>query len=176
MKITIREVLHTADEIAMGQVIHYLPLPEADGVSVTANATGFTTMTAVAKHWDIPLKQAIQIADHANKLKNKCPWTLVLEEPNRHCLITIPKTDGQSDSMAMTLKLLEDASYEKVKILEFTHYNFLQKLFPEVEITSALKAMRFWQATDGVETVVFDIDKRFATTLAKLMDSPSIVD
>ncbi len=176
MKITIREISHTADEIAMGQVIHYLPLPEADGVSVTANAAGFTTMTAVARHWDISLDHAIWIADHANNLKNKCPLTLVLEEPSRHCLITIPKTNGQSDSTTMTQKLLEDASGEKVKILEFSHYNFLQKSFPEIEITSALKAMRSWQSIDGVETVVFDIDRRFAATLAKLVDGPSMVD
>ena len=169
MEIKIREVSHTSDEIDMGQVIHYLPLPEADGVSVTANAAGFTTMTAVARHWNISLDQATAIADHANKLKHKCPWSLVLEEPKRRCLITVPRTCGQSDSEAMTRKLLEDASGEKVKILEFSHYNFLQTSFPELEIASAIGAMRAWHDSDGLDTVIFDIDSRFIQTLSQLM-------
>ena len=169
MEIKIREVLHTADEISMGQVIHYLPLPEADGVSVTANASGFTTMTAVARHWNVSLGQAIAISDHANKLKCKCPWSLVLEEPKRRCLITVPRTYGQSDSEAMTRKLLEDASSERVKILEFSHYNFIQKTFAEIEIASAIRVMRARHDSGALNTVIFDIDSRFFQDLSQLM-------
>ena len=176
MEIKIREVLHTSDEIAMGQVIHYLPLPEADAVSVTANAAGFTTMTAVARHWNISLDQATAIADHANKLKHKCPWSLVLEEPKWRCLITVPRTYGQSDSEAMTRKILEDTRGERVKILEFSHYNFIQKTFPEIEIASAIRAMRAWHDSDGIDTVIFDIDCRFLATLSKLMGGSCMID
>jgi len=161
MEIKIRAVTHTPDEIQMGQVIFYRPLPEADGISVTANVTGFTTLTAVTKAWQVDLEHARRIADHANNLPTKYTWTLVLEEPIKHCLIFVPKTKGETDSTAMTSKLLEDAEMERIQVLEFSHFNFIQKIFPSTEIESALRIIGGWK-NPLPTTMIFDVDARFA--------------
>lgn len=161
MDIRIRVVTHTADEISMGQVIFYAPLPEADGVSVTANANGFTTLTAVARRWDVPLHDVEHIADHANSLKNKCPWALVLEEPFKHCLIVIPKIRGTAEITAMTTKLLEDADGEHVRVVEFSHFNFIQGEFPAAEIRTILRTIIDWESGRSLRAVIFDIDERY---------------
>ncbi len=145
----------------MGQVIFYMPLPESDGISATANANGFTTLTAIARRWDIPLDHIKNMAEHANKVQKKCPWSTVIEEPTKHTLYIIPKSRGDSDSKAITTKLLQDASIEQTRILEFSHYNFVQNRLPITEINAALDAILAWKGNKHPSTVIFDIDSRF---------------
>lgn len=176
MKILFRPVTHSADEISMGQVIHYRPLPEADGVSVTANADGFTTLTAMARLWGVSLDHAQYVSNHINNLKSKPPCILVLEDPFKHSLIFVPKTESITDATAMTRQILEYADGEGVKVLEFTHFNFIQGQFPDVEISSSLFAILNFVDASSLASIIFDVDSRsvdvFKTFFNKILAIP----
>jgi len=169
MDFRIRYVKHSLEEIEMGQVIFYQPDQDVDGVSATSNVKGFTTLTALARAWGIPLDSVATIAAHSNKLEDKQPWCMELENPRRS-LYVVPRTQGSLQTRNMARKLLRDAVLDCNNALQLSHFNFIQGDLPETEISAVLEVIRDCASKDGPPAVIIDIDVRKKSEFERLYD------
>ncbi len=81
MEIHVRPIFHTHEEISMGQVIFYEPPHTCNSISVIANHNGFTTLSAVARKYDIgqlKLENLSELANHTQQIQ-------LLNNQKRNC-------------------------------------------------------------------------------------------
>lgn len=134
-----------------------------DAISATANM-----------HWLLP-----HIADHygwnprdlrkASELTNARGEVAVLSE-RKPLLLLVPKTGGKKEVPALVKDLLEACNACSVRSLQFSHYGRVLGRPPWVEIESILTFLRDYKAPCSLETIVWDIDSRYADELTALYE------
>ena len=159
MQIQVRFVDHLPDEITLGQILFYRPDSRADGISVTANTNGFTTLRAVARAFETPEDNLMLSALHANRHRGKELWCS--KDAGRGVAVwTIPQIRGEAEAREMTTKLLGFATAVQVECLELTHFHFIQggHLWPE--IAAVLEAIHQYPQASFPKSVLLDVDSR----------------
>ena len=156
MEIIFRPMSHTQDEIVMGQKIWFPESVESDVVSATANASGFTPLTAIARTFDWDREMIVQ----ASMACNERGEVAVLDKLSPKLLL-VPKSNG-SDPVEFLIKdLIAAANAVKGDVLNFTHFGFVQSKLPQSEIDSILDVMMHPSLKTTLRVTVWDIDFRF---------------
>lgn len=164
LKIYPRIVRHLRDEILMGQVVFYEPATGCDGISATANHGGFTTLMRIATALNIASGSIEKLSGQANAGNCVCTigrdgWRLFL----------VPKTIGRDEVAQRIKSLLEIISSERIRILNFTHYNFIQGAFPAEDVAAILDVMHTYSSPDGPREILFDMDDRHIEAFLALL-------
>ena len=168
MQIQLRAIWRDEYEASMGMPLFFSPSHDVDAISVTANETqGFTTLTnIISKYkWGDTHRNLI---DKTTKKSNRINQVGILNflEPS---LLLVPKTRGDHTNPLLITDLLLACDQLKVKTLHFSHYSFLNGLFPRDEIKTCLKVMLNPVVNTSVERVIWDIDKRFHRNMSLLL-------
>jgi len=164
MDTLIRMVRNTDDEILAGHKLWFSPVADCDAISATANALGFTPLTAVARcfGWDYGLMES---AANACNYKNE----VAVVTQVKPMLILVPATKGRSDADALVFDLLAALRAAKVQSLHLTHFGFLQGKFPGSEIAAVLNLLFMYGPTLPLSRLVVDVDARSARALYALI-------
>ena len=170
MNINFRTIQNSADEIYMGQKLWFKPVEGCDVISATANAPGFTTLIAIARHfgWDYDM---LAFASEACNNKGEV-LTLTTVTPN---LILVPATKGRSNTRRLMFDFIMALGQIEGQRLHFTHFGFLQGQFPKAEVSEILNYFLGLVLPSTLEMVVFDIDIRRQKQLYGLMQ-PNLPD
>lgn len=155
MEIIFRPIQHSFDEVIMGHAIWFRPINGIDAISATANASGFTPLTSIARAFDWQ-RETIQ---EAAKQCNDKGEIAVLNyfQPN---LFLVPKTKGQSNTLFYITDLLKALNHMRFETLHFTHYGFIQNKLPANEIEKILEVMLNPLTQSTLKQVIWDIDVR----------------
>lgn len=163
MQIFFRPIKHDPIEILMGQFIWFHPHGAVDAISVTANANGFTTHNRVWEFLGFPEEDMISAANFCNEkndiflLGNKKPY-----------LLLVPQTHGQKNSSFLIKKLILICNVHSIKSLHFTHYGFIQKRLPELEVQHILNELIEPKNNVNIDLLIWDIDSRAVDTMQTL--------
>jgi hypothetical protein len=155
MNITFRKICNTYDETFMGQKLWYYPVAGCDVVSATANAPGFTSLTAIARHfgWDCDM-----IVHEAAACNSKGEVLIISSVVPT--LILVPATKGRGNTNKQMWNLVQALHKLDAKCLHFTHFGFLQNKLPIQEVTVILDYFLNLIIPNKLESLVFDIDER----------------
>ena len=156
MRIHIRPVTHTEEELELGSVVFYEPVITVDAISVTADEKGFSTLKAVTRFLKYDIQHAVKIAATVNARGKS--YVLPLEDPT---LIFVPKAATVSDDGEYVRDMLEACEFERCYILNFTQYNLIVGNFPSAQIITALSIMKKFQSDSGPYKIWFDMDVRY---------------
>jgi hypothetical protein len=155
MEIIFRPIQHTFDEVFMGQAIWFRPINGVDAISATANASGFTPLTSIARAYEWQ-RETIQ---EAVKQCNEKGEIAVLNHLQPK-LFLVPKTKGESNTLFYITDLLLAINHLKISTLHFTHYGFIQNKLPAKEIEQILEVMLNPLTQSTLKQVIWDIDVR----------------
>jgi hypothetical protein len=139
----------------------------ADGVSLTANATGFTPLGEVVGTYGWSPDQITKAADQCNKRGEVC----IVGQLHPQAFL-VPRTRGKSRSDFLIGDLLKAVEHQGIRTLHFTHYFFLLDELPEQEIRIILEHLRSRSSTlTSLRELVFDIDHKHESGLRMLYES-----
>ncbi len=155
MEIIFRPIQHSFDEVIMGHAIWFRPINGIDAISATANASGFTPLTSIARAFDW---QRETIQEAAKQCNDKGEIAVLNHfQPN---LFLVPKTKGQSNTLFYITDLLKALNHMRFETLHFTHYGFIQNKLPANEIEKILEVMLNPLTQSTLKQVIWDIDVR----------------
>jgi hypothetical protein len=163
MDIRFRPIAHTADEIAMGQMLWHYPIADCDAISATANPNGFTPLTAIDREYGWSRDVIAQAADQCNRAHEVCVVSL------RPTLFLVPATKGKGNADFLVKDLFSATRTAKVSALHMTHFGFMQGHIPTDEISTVLHYIFMKSSAIGLNNIVFDIDSRIEAEFYKLM-------
>jgi hypothetical protein len=158
---------HTFDEIHMGHLLGFPAILGLDAISATANARGFTPLTAIARTYGWQhdqLEAASDVCNHRQEVAviNAMSPTLLL----------VPQTHGDAGRRPAVDSLISDllaaVDHLKIKSLHFTHFGFVQGRFPEVEVRTILETLLGSLPQSSIEVLYWDIDRRVLNDMIKL--------
>lgn len=158
---------HTFDEIHMGHLLGFPAILGLDAISATANARGFTPLTAIARTYGWQrdqLEAASDVCNHRQEVAviNALSPTLLL----------VPQTHGDDGRRPAVDSLISDllaaVDHLKIKSLHFTHFGFVQGRFPEVEVRTILETLLGSLPQSSIEVLYWDIDRRVLNDMIKL--------
>lgn len=155
MNLTFRPIRHTFDEVIMGQAIWFRPIDGVDAISATANTSGFTPLTSIARAYEWQ-RETIQEASNQCNERGEVAILNILQPT----LFLVPKTKGQSNTLFYITDLLKAINHMKVETLHFTHYGFIQDKLPRVEIEKILEVMLNPLTQSTLKEIIWDIDVR----------------
>lgn len=152
-----REIQNTDYEVQMFQKIWFLPVHEADTISVSANLSGFTMINAVSRALRYDWDHVKEVAKTANQNKK----VICLQDLTPR-LIIVPRTDGKDDSLTRKLltQVINDANALGTKILHMTHYGFCNNLSYGTDPSIIFRELLNPHLSTEIESVVFDCDSR----------------
>jgi hypothetical protein len=159
MKIIFRVHVHTEAEIQVGHKLGFSGLQGVDAVSATANAEGFTPLTAAARiyGWDRDLitrasQQCIERKEVA--IVHQVTPTLLL----------VPKVTGRTSYKytveGCAIDLLMAAKHLKIKSLHFTHFGFMQSHKVADDFRKVLEIILNPLSDLPLEELIWEIDYR----------------
>ncbi len=163
---------HTYDEIHMGHLLGFPAILGLDAISATANARGFTPLTAIARTYGWQrdqLEAASDVCNHRQEVAvlNALSPTLLL----------VPQTHGDDGRRPAVDSLISDllaaVDHLKIKSLHFTHFGFVQGRFPEVEVRTILETLIASLPQSSLDVLYWDIDRRVLNDMIKLYSSVS---
>ena len=163
---------HTFDEIQMGHLLGFPAILGIDAISATANAHGFTPLTAIARTYGWQrdqLEAASDVCNHRQEVAvlNALSPTLLL----------VPQTHGDDGRRPAVDSLISDllaaVDHLKIKSLHFTHFGFVQGRFPEVEVRTILEILLASLPQSSLDVLYWDIDRRVLNDMIKLYSSVS---
>ena len=139
MEVHFNIVRHVFDEIEMGHKIFFRPYDDADAISATANARGFTPLTAIVRlyRWD---RELIKKAAGKCNLLNE----VVIVDEVTPTLLLVPRGREVSQVARLTENLIESASQLDCKILHFTHFGFTQGRYPTQETQTIMRVLGYY--------------------------------
>lgn len=112
------------------------PEPTADAVSLTANASGFTPLAAVACCYSYDSRLLTRASDACNQNGEIC----ILRELNPTAFL-VPRTRGKEKSKFLIEDLLNAVEAEQKTTLHFTHFHHLHS-FPTKELSVILESLK----------------------------------
>jgi hypothetical protein len=151
--------VHTEAEIQVGHKLGFSGLQGVDAVSATANAEGFTPLTAAARiyGWDRDLitrasQQCIERKEVA--IVHQVTPTLLL----------VPKVTGRTSYKytveGCAIDLLMAAKHLKIKSLHFTHFGFMQSHKVADDFRKVLEIILNPLSDLPLEELIWEIDYR----------------
>lgn len=155
IQITVRPI----DQVSLPKVI------QADGVSLTANATGFTPLASVASAYGWRGQDLIAPCDECNRRQEIC----VLSHFKPQAFL-VPRTRGRAQDDFLISDLVDACEQQAISRLHFTHYFFILDEFPEREINIILEHLRKRHVT-ALQEIIFDIDSKFDATFRSNLHS-----
>ena len=152
-----REIESTDYEVQMFQKIWFLPVHEADTISVSANLSGFTMINAVSRALGYDWDYVKEVAKTANQNEE----VICLQDLTPR-LIIVPKTCGKDDLLTRKLftQVINSANALETKILHMTHYGFCNNLSNGTEPSIIFRELLNPHLITTIERVVFDCDPR----------------
>ncbi len=158
---------HTFDEIYMGQQLGFPAIQGVDAISATANARGFTPLTAIARTYGWEREQLEMASADCNQRQE-----IAVVNPLTPCLLLVPKTRGDSgwlpNADRLLIDLLAAAKHLRLGSLHFTHFGFLQGRPPEMEMRRILEMLLSPLHTPTLNVMYWDIDRRGLNALINL--------
>ncbi len=158
---------HTFDEICMGHQLGFPAIRGVDAISATANARGFTPLTAIARtfSWQRDVLEAA--AAECNQRREVAVLNTLT--PN---LLLVPKTRGDGGWLPDVDHLLTDliaaVNHLQVRSLHFTHFGFVQGRPPEMEMRRILELWLSPLQESTLDVLYWDVDRRGLNTLTNL--------
>ncbi len=144
--------------------MYFAPLAACDGISVTASASGFTTLTRVMNALRADSREAESLAAAANADRQIRMLTV-----GQRKLFLVPRTMDLPESARLIGDLLEMAAKEKISSLELTHFNFILVDLPAQIIGVILEALVRSPEPDYPRDVVIDIDSGLGSSLETMV-------
>lgn len=170
MNLSFHTISNSPDEIYMGHKIWFEPVPGCDVISATANAPGFTPLTAIARHfgWDYGMLE--RAATACNEKGEVLIVTSVVPT-----LILVPATKGHGNTRKLMWDFINALAATEARCLHFTHFGFLQSRLPQQEVAVILGHFLDLVFPDTLKSITFDIDVRRIKQLYGLM-RPTLPD
>lgn len=169
MFLAFRPIKRTPDEIRMGQALWFNPVDDCDGISATANITGFTPVRAIGRRlaWDrVVVNQAAAVCNVRQE---------VCVVPFSPKLLLVPATKGRGDSGFLIRDLIASCRSAGVRSLHFTHWGFIQGKLPAKEVASIMSYLISNVSTLPLQNLVIDIDARVESDFFKLLISGELI-
>ena len=158
---------HTFDEIYMGHQLGFPAIHGVDAISATANAGGFTPLTAIARTYGWEREHLEMASAECNQRQE-----VAVVSTRTPCLLLVPKTRGDSGWLPNVDRLLIDllvaAKHLRLGSLHFTHFGFLQGRPPEIEMRRILEILLSPLHTSTLNVMYWDIDRRGLNSLINL--------
>ena len=158
---------HTYDEIHMGHMLGFPAILGLDAISATANARGFTPLTAIARTYGWQRDQLEAASDACNHRQE-----VAVIKALSPTLLLVPQTHGDDGRRPAVDSLISDllaaVNHLKVRSLHFTHFGFVQGCFPEVEIRTILETLLGSLHQSPLDVLFWDIDRRVLNDLIEL--------
>ena len=163
MEILIRPIYqHSAPAKARCRV-GFRPVEEAELVSATANASSFGPLAQIASGYGWNFAKLKSASKKCNKYQ---ALALIDQNPS---LVLVPKTNGDSDTAAILKELITVIRESGARVINFTHYGFLNESLPTKEVATFLNAII--QSDFGNVRVAFiDIDSKFYGDVALMLE------
>jgi hypothetical protein len=167
MDIQVHVVRHFPDEIEMGHKMHFDPVTGCDGISATANMSGFTVLNAIKMFYRWDHDQLCRAVDECNSRDE-----VAVIDQLRPKLFLVPKTrfDNKERSAFYIRDLLNAVNHVGIRKLQFTHYSFISALMFDEEVAEVMTALVNPNLETTVQELVFDADARVAKTIRSLVD------
>jgi hypothetical protein len=159
MKIIFRVHVHTEAEIQVGHKLGFSGLQGVDAVSATANAEGFTPLTAAARiyGWDRDL--ITRASQQCNERKE-----VAIVHQVTPTLLLVPKVTGRTSYKytveGCAIDLLMAAKHLKIKSLHFTHFGFMQSHKVADDFRMVLEIILNPLSDLPLEELIWEIDYR----------------
>jgi hypothetical protein len=155
---------HTFDEIYMGHPLGYPAIQGVDAISATANARGFTPLTAIARTYGWQREYLEMASADCNRRQEIAVVSNVTPS-----LLLVPKTRGDGgwlpDADRLLIDLLAAVKHLRLRSLHFTHFGFLQGRPPVMEMRRLLELLLSPLQTSSLSVLYWDIDRRGLPTL-----------
>ncbi len=158
---------HTFDEIQMGHLLGFPAILGLDAISATANARGFTPLTAIARTYGWQREQLEAASAQCNHRQE-----VAVIKALSPTLLLVPRTHGDEGRLPNVNSLIADllaaVSHLKVRSLHFTHFGFVQGRFPEMEVRTILETLLGSLHQSSLDVLYWDIDRRVLNDMIKL--------
>ncbi len=138
-------------------------MEEADLVSATANASSKGPLFQIASSYGWSFGKLKSASKKCNKHQ-----ALAIIDQNPP-LVLVPRTNGDSDAGEILTELTQVIRERGARVINFTHYGFLNESLPNQEIETFLKAII--QLDFGKANVAFiDIDSKFYGEIVEILE------
>lgn len=158
---------HTYDEIQMGHLLGFPAILGLDAISATANANGFTPLTAIARTYGWQRDQLEAASAQCNHRQE-----VAVIKALSPTLLLVPQTYGDDGRRPAVDSLISDllaaVDHLKIKSLHFTHFGFVQGRFPEMEVRTILETLLGSLHHSSLDVLYWDIDRRVLNDMIKL--------
>ena len=155
---------HTFDEIYMGHPLGFPAIHGVEAISATANARGFTPLTAIARTYGWQREYLEMASADCNRRQEIAVVSNVTPR-----LLLVPKTRGDGgwlpDADHLLIDLLAAVKHLRLRSLHFTHFGFLQGRPPVMEMRRLLELLLSPLQTSSLSVLYWDIDRRGLPTL-----------
>ena len=136
-----------------------------EAISVTANASGFTTMNAILDEKNI--QENVALANFVNKSED----IYFLEREHSPSIILVPKIFCSRFGSETTKKIIDLCYHKKINTLYFSHFEFIKKKFPIELVSEIVKEFRDARLINHNLSVFFQIDESFKRQMENLLRS-----
>jgi hypothetical protein len=151
----------------MGHLLGFPAILGLDAISATANANGFTPLTAIARTYGWQRDQLEAASAQCNHRQE-----VSVIKALSPTLLLVPRTHGDEGRPPNVDSLIADliaaVSHLKVGSLHFTHFGFVQGRFPEIEVRTILETLLGSLHHSSLDVLYWDIDRRVLNDMIKL--------
>jgi len=162
---------HTSDEIFMGHQLGFPAIKGIDAISATANAHGFTPLTAIARKYGWQNDQLEAASVECNSRQE-----VAIVNTLSPTLLLVPKTRGDEGGLLVVDGLISDllaaVNHLNLRSFHFTHFGFMQGRPPELVMLRILQVLLNPTKSSPLDVLYWDIDIR---GLKELVNIYSIV-
>lgn len=142
----------------------FIRLPDADGVSLTANPNVWTAFSMAISAYGWPVRSKLVDACTACNRRGEIS---VLPELKPTAFL-VPRTHGRIRDGFLIKDLMDAVESMQIRKLHFAHFAFDLDQFPLREITLILEHLR--DRNSGTTEIVFDIQCRHEADLSEVFE------
>jgi hypothetical protein len=163
MEIVIRPIYQHSVPPRTKRRVGFIPMEEADIVSATANPSSTGPLFQIASSYGWNFGKLKSASKKCNKYQS---LALIDQNPS---LVLVPRTNGDSDTGVILTELTKVIRESAARVINFTHYGFLNERLPAKEISMFLKSVI--NADFGKASVAFiDIDSMFYKEFSEMLE------
>jgi hypothetical protein len=144
----------------------FTPVADADGVSLTANASGFTPISAVVSAYE--WSNTRKVSEASDACNNRGEICIIPDL--RPTAFLVPRTHGRMHDQFLIKDLMDAVEHMRIRKLHFAHFFFILEKLPLNELTLILEHLRNRSTGAPEPKIVFDIDSRHELALRQLFD------
>lgn len=163
MEIVIRPIYQHSVPPRTKRRVGFIPMEEADLVSATANPSSTGPLFQIASSYGWNFGKLKSASKKCNKYQS---LALIDQNP---ALVLVPRTNGDSDTGVILENLTKVIRESDARVINFTHYGFLNEGLPVQEISIFLTSII--QSDLGKASVAFiDIDSKFYGEITEMLE------